>query len=67
MLHSGNTGKSDPNDALSVAVAALWCTTRREVIADDHARGLKVRAKGTVICPGPAARPSAGCTRCYAS
>jgi hypothetical protein len=25
-LHTGNTGKSDPNDALSVAVAALRST-----------------------------------------
>ena len=45
LLHSGNTGKSDPNDALSVAVAALRSATRREVIADDHARVLKVWAK----------------------
>ena len=45
LLHTGNTGKSDPNDALSVAIAALRSTTRREVIADDHATVLKVRAK----------------------
>ena len=45
LLHTGNTGKSDPNDALSVAVAALRSTANREVIADDHAVVLKVWAK----------------------
>ena len=45
LLHTENTGKGDPNDALSVAVAALRSTTRREVIADDHAMVLKVWAK----------------------
>jgi transposase len=45
LLHTGNTGKSDPGDALSVAVAALRSTANREVTADDHATVLKVRAK----------------------
>jgi len=45
LLHTGNTGKSDPNDALSVAVTALRSTANREVIADDHAVVLKVWAK----------------------
>jgi transposase len=45
LLQTGNTGKSDPNDALSVAVAALRSATGREVIADDHACVLKVWAK----------------------
>jgi transposase len=45
LLQTGNTGKSDPNDALSVAVAALRSSTRRDVIAEDHASVLKVRAK----------------------
>jgi len=45
LLHTGNAGKSDPNDALSVAVAALRSTANREVIADDHAVVLKVWAK----------------------
>ena len=45
LLHTGNTGKSDPNDALSVAVAALRSTANREVAADDHATVLKVWAK----------------------
>ena len=45
LLHTENTGKSDPNDALSVAIAALRSKTPRPVIADDHATVLKVRAK----------------------
>jgi transposase len=45
LLHTGNTGKNDPNDARSVAVAALRSTARQEVIADGHARVLKVWAK----------------------
>jgi transposase len=45
LLHTGNTGKSDPNDALSVAVAALRSPANREVIADGHAVVLKVWAK----------------------
>jgi hypothetical protein len=42
LLHTQNTGKSDPGDALSVAVAALRSPTRREVIADGQAVALKV-------------------------
>jgi len=45
LLHTENTGKSDPNDALSVAVAALRSKAQRPVIADDHATVLKVWAK----------------------
>src|SRR6516165_11782307 len=45
LLHTENTGKSDPNDALSVAVAALRFKAQRPVIADDHATVLKVWAK----------------------
>ena len=45
LLHTGNTGKSDPNDALSVAVAALRSTANQEVTADNHATVLKVWAK----------------------
>ena len=45
LLQTGNAGKSDPDDALSVAVAALRSRTWREVIADACACVLKVRAK----------------------
>jgi transposase len=46
LLHTENTGKSDPNDALSVAVAALRSRAQRPVLADGHAVVLKVWAKG---------------------
>jgi transposase len=45
LLHTGNTGKNDPNDARSVAVAALRSTAGQEVTADGHARVLKLWAK----------------------
>jgi transposase len=41
----GDTNKNDPNDALSVAVAALRAKTARPVLAEDHAVVLKVWAK----------------------
>src|SRR5689334_11582241 len=37
LLQSGNTSKNDPNDAFSVAVAALRSKVTRPVIAEDHA------------------------------
>jgi transposase len=45
LLQSGDTSKNDPNDALSVAVAALRSTAKRPVIAEDHAVVLKVWAE----------------------
>jgi len=45
LLQAGDTNKNDPNDALSVAVAALRSAARREVSADDHPAVLKVWAK----------------------
>src|SRR6266516_6156747 len=45
LLAAGAVNKNDPNDARSVAVAALRSASRREVTADDHAAVLKVRAK----------------------
>jgi hypothetical protein len=44
LLQAGDTNKNDPNDALSVAVAALRSTASREVIADDYPAVLKVWA-----------------------
>jgi transposase len=41
-LQAGDTNKNDPNDALSVAIAALRSRSSREVIADDHAAVLKI-------------------------
>ena len=45
VLEAGNTGKNDPNDALSVAVAALRSRACREVAAEDHAAVLRMRSR----------------------
>jgi transposase len=45
LLATGNTGKNDPNDARSVAVAALRSAGVREARRDDHAAVLKVWSK----------------------
>jgi transposase len=45
LLQAGDTNKNDPNDALSVAVAALRSRVWRQVTADDHAAVLKVWSK----------------------
>src|SRR5438067_3322758 len=45
LLASGNTSKNDPNDAYSVAVAALRSKAWRPVVAEDHAVVLKIWAK----------------------
>ena len=45
LLQAGDTNKNDPNDALSVAVAALRSRTCREVAAEDHPAVLKVWSK----------------------
>ena len=45
LLSSGKSGKNDPNDARSVAVAALRSPARRVVIADDHPVVLKMWSK----------------------
>jgi len=45
LLATGNINKNDPNDARSVAVAALRSATVREARRDDHAAVLKVWSK----------------------
>src|SRR5215467_13546459 len=45
LLQAENTNKNDPNDALSVAVAALRSPAPRPVLAEDHAVVVKVWAK----------------------
>jgi transposase len=45
LLATGDTNKNDPNDARSVAVAALRSPALREVRAEDHAAVMKVWAK----------------------
>ena len=59
LLGSGSTDKNDPNDARSVAIAALRSAACLPVRADDHAAVLKVwakrhrdlsRARNQVVC-----------------
>ena len=45
LLATGNVNKNDPNDARSVAVAALRSPGVREARPDDHAAVLKVWSK----------------------
>jgi transposase len=45
LLAAGDTNKNDPNDARSVAVAALRSPGVRQVVPDDHAAVLKVWSK----------------------
>jgi hypothetical protein len=45
LLATGDINKNDPNDACSVAVAALRAPGVREVRRDDHAAVLKVWSK----------------------
>jgi transposase len=45
LLAAGDTNKNDPNDARSVAVAALRSAGVREVRPDDHAAVLKIWSK----------------------
>jgi transposase len=45
LLAAGDVNKNDPNDARSVAIAALRSPGVREVRADDHAAVLKVWSK----------------------
>jgi transposase len=45
LLQAGDTSKNDPNDALSVAVAAPRSKTARPVMAEDYPAVLKVRAE----------------------
>ena len=45
LLAAGNTNKNDPNDARSVAVAALRSTGVREACREDHPAVLKIWSK----------------------
>ena len=59
LLAAGDTNKNDPNDARSVAVAALRSPGGRQVVPDDHPAVLKIwskryrdlgRARTQVVC-----------------
>ena len=45
LLEAGNTGKNDPNDARSAAVAALRSRSGRQIAAEDHAAVLRIWAR----------------------
>jgi transposase len=45
LLNSGDTNKNDPNDARSVAIAALRSPAVRPVVAEDHTAVMKLWAK----------------------
>jgi transposase len=62
LLEAGDTNKNDPNDALSVAVAALRSRAPRQVRADDFAVVLKVAAERHRDLAR--ARNQAACMRC---
>ncbi len=49
VLASGSSNKNDPNDARSVAVAALRAPALRCVVAADHAEILRLLAKRNVV------------------
>ena len=62
LLAAGAVNKNDPNDARSVAVAALRSASRMEVTADDHVAVLRCGPSGTGIWAAPGPRWPAGCT-----
>ena len=64
LLAAGDVSKNDPDDARSVAIAALRSAACPPVRADDHAAVLKVRAKRHRDLSRSATRSCAGCTRC---
>jgi hypothetical protein len=66
LLAMGDVNKNDPNDARSVAVAALRSAGVREARPDDHAAVLKVWSKRYRDLSRTAPRRPAGCTRCCA-
>jgi transposase len=48
VLGSSRSDKNDPNDALSVAVAALRASSLRRIVAADHAQVLRLLAKRNI-------------------
>ncbi len=67
LLATGNINKNDPNDARSVAVAALRSAGVREVCRVITPRCSRSGPSATGTWAGPAPRWPAGCTRCCAS
>ena len=67
LVPRADVNKNDPNDARSVAIAALRPVACPPVRADDHAAVLKVWAKRHRDLSRSATRSCVGCTRCCAS
>jgi len=67
LLATGATNKNDPNDARSVAIAALRSTGPRPVAAENHAAVLKVWSKRHRDLGRTRTRWPAGCMPCSAS
>ena len=67
IMGSGRSQKNDPNDARSVAIAALRSNRLARVRPDDHARVLGLLAKRHRDMAGCATPTAAACTRCWAS
>ena len=67
LLATEASNKNDPNDARSVAIAALRSTAPREVAAENHAAVMKLWSKRHRTWAGPAPRSPAGCMPCSAT
>jgi hypothetical protein len=67
LLAAGDVNKNDPNDARSVAVAALRSAGVREARPDDHAAVLKIWSKRHRDLGRTRTQVACGCTRCCAS
>jgi hypothetical protein len=67
LLNTGAVNKNDPNDARSVAVAALRSSDLREVVVEDQTAVLRLWARRIGIWAAPGPNWCAGCTRCCAS
>jgi transposase len=67
LLATGATSKNDPNDARSVAIAALRSAAPRKVAAENHAVVLKVWSKRHRDLGRTGPRSPAGCMPCSAS
>ena len=67
LLATGATNKNDPNDARSVAIAALRSTAPRAVAPENHGPCSRCRPGATATWAGPGPRSPAACTPCSAS
>jgi hypothetical protein len=64
VLGSGRSDKNDPNDGLSVAIAALRTPTLREVVAAQHSEVLRLLATRNIDIGNHRTRVVAASTTC---